>query len=205
MKKLAVIAGLLLWAVSASANPVTAELIAFLGQYENGIPTYPYALTINNGPDLMVMCDDYWHGGEPGDVWQANLTVLTTNNRSLLRFDRGGTGIPYKEAAWIMKQFAVTDKSQWPDMNYAVWGILSTGVPLDNLAEQWVAAAKAEAEKGFPHVNFGDVMILTPVDIFSPPQDPQEFMFLVPEPASFVLLGSAVVAAIGARRRFRLP
>lgn len=197
--------GLIVAALAPSAYAVNVELNAFLGQVEYGIPTYPYALTINTPPGMSgkwAMCDDYWHGGAPGDIWKANITLLRSDDLNLVRFPQVGiTG--YKEGAWLMKQFAVTDQSQWPAINFAVWAVFSNNVPLDPLAESWLDAAEQEAMNGFRGVNFSDVAILTPLDRFDPNlQHPQEYMyFIAPEPGTLMLCTSAVLAVMGGRAR----
>ena len=54
------------------------------------------------------MCDDWVHGGAPGDTWQANYTNLGTGNLSLLRFNQlPGALTLYDEVGWLLLQTEV--------------------------------------------------------------------------------------------------
>ena len=68
MKKLLLVLVLLLAAGSAYAGQVVqVNFIGFNGgQWQNG---YPYYANINGGQQINVMCDDWIHGGEPGQYW----------------------------------------------------------------------------------------------------------------------------------------
>jgi hypothetical protein len=101
------LAGLLLLGEIAFASPVTISLVSFDGPYVSGIPTYPYTLQYTGSAPFWGMCDDYYHDGAPGDIWQANLTNLGSGNLTYLRF--ASAGLPaYQEAAWILLQTEVT-------------------------------------------------------------------------------------------------
>ena len=145
----------------------------------NGIPTYPYTLQIGNGKPFFGMCDDYYHDGAPGDVWQANLTSLGRPNLANMRFGQSAGLAAYDEAGWILLQVATTAPVQWADMNFAVWHIFSPSVAIDQQAQGWIDLAQVEAQHGFPGVNFYDVLIATPVNIYAPPTGDQEFLFVV--------------------------
>ena len=43
---------------------------------------YPYTATINGVPGFSVMCDDWAHGGQPGQTWKANFTDLGSGDLS---------------------------------------------------------------------------------------------------------------------------
>ena len=175
------------------------QFLSFDGPFVNGIPTYPYTLQINDSVPFLAMCDDYYHDGAPGDVWQANLTSLETGDLSLVRFSSSGL-VAYQEAGWILLQTGVTASWQWPDMNFAVWHIFSPSVPIDTLAQYWINMAQIEAQNGFPGVDFNLVMIATPVDINAPPTGDQEFIYITPEPGSVILLASGCVGIAGLLR-----
>src|ERR1035438_1048047 len=78
VRKLMLIAGVLLMAaVSASAIPIEVTLLNYGpgGVWENG---YPYFGLVPGVGDTPIMCDDYVHGGNPGDKWFANITNMGT-------------------------------------------------------------------------------------------------------------------------------
>jgi hypothetical protein len=212
MKKFVVLVGLLLAAVCAYAspiggpdytitNPVTVSFLSFSsGGWQTG---YPYTLAINGVTGtVQAMCDDYLHGGMPGESWTANITNLGNDGLGLTRFNTMPQALTlYKEAGWILLQTPITPPIQYQDMNYAVWHIFDNAVPLDQGAMDWLEAAQDEAEIGFPHVPFDHVFIITPVNQYDPNlNDPQEFLTIAPqlqsttpEPGTLLLLGTGLV------------
>jgi hypothetical protein len=221
MRKLVVLAVLVLGAVYAYAGPTEFTFVAYSGgDWQNG---YPYYITQTNGPVgqyYAVMCDDYAHGGMPGDQWEANITDLGSKNISLTRFNNlsGPNSLYplglYDQAGWILLQTTTEPTSEWQAMNYAVWHIFDPNAPLVGDAQSWLNAAHQEYTIGFPGVDFNKVYIVTPVDQHDPdPNSMQEFMYIgqdttggnskdqpsTPEPGTLILLGTGVCAMFGRR------
>jgi len=202
MKKLMLLVALLLAAATAYAGSVDVELLGYSGgKWQNG---YPYSASVNGGAAIDVMCDDYAHGGMPGDHWQANFTDLGNNDISLLRFNQLNDALTlYDEAGWILLQTLTTNQNQWTDMNIAVWYIFDNNVQLDQGAQMWLDMAEQEAKNGFQGIDFHQVGIYTPVDQYgSDLNGPQELLTItstgtVPEPGTFVLLGTGLVGFLG--------
>ena len=199
MKKLILLVGLLALTGSAYAGPVNMQFIAFQsGGWQVG---YPYSLTVNGGL-IAAMCDDWAHGGSPGDTWQANYTNLGTANLSQLRFNQlTGALTLYDEVGWLLLQTRVTQQANWTDINYAVWHIFDSSAPLPGNAPYWLNQAQQEAVNHFPGVNFYQVGIYTPVNQYDAnPNGPQEFPTIVPEPGTLLLVGSGLFGLLARKR-----
>lgn len=198
MRRLTLVLALLTTA-TVYAAPVNMTFVNFQsGGWQAG---YPYYATINGAP-VDVMCDDWEHGGAPGDFWQANVTNLGTGDLSLLRFNQMNNALTlYDEAGWLLLQTEVVPQTQWTDINYAVWNIFDSTAPLPGNAQYWLTSAQQEAQNGFPGVNFYRVGILTPVNQYDPNLNhPQEFLQIIPEPGTLLLVGSGLVGLIARKR-----
>ena len=200
MKKTLIIAGLLVAAASLCSGSVTMVFQGF--QPAGWQAGYPYYLTANGTP-LNVMCDDWEHGGEPGDVWQANFTSLGSGNLSLLRWNQMPNALTlYQEAGWLLLETRNTPPVQWMDINYAVWSIFDSSVVLSPNQQYWLTSAQNEALLGFPGIDFNEVGIYTPVNQYDPNMnDPQEFLTTTPEPASLTLVCAGGIALFARRKK----
>ena len=208
-------------AVCAYADPTEFVFVGWSGdQWQNGYPYYIRTFDNPTASIIAVMCDDYVHGGQPGEEWDANITQLGSGNIQLARFNKfvqGPTSLSaltlYDEAGWILLQTQVEPTNQWREMNYAAWNIFDPNSPCDSACEGWLAAAQQAARDRFPGSDFNRVYIITPVDQYDPdPHHIQEFLALgtdsgllgqqgttVPEPGTLVLMGSGLLALVGRR------
>ena len=198
MKKFILLIGLLTLTGSAFAGPVKINFTGFsAGGWQTG---YPYYATVNGGSVIDVMCDDWYHGGLPGQTWQANYTNLGSKDLSTLRFNQmPGALTLYEEAAWLLLQTEVTPRNQWMAINFTVWNIFDPNAPTEGT--YWLTLAQREAALGFPGVNFNSIAIYTPVNQYDrDPNGPQELLTIVPEPSTLLLLGSGPAGLLSRKR-----
>jgi len=208
------------YASSSDSGPVEFTFVAWNnGQWQNG---YPYVIEPTNSPSgaiLAVMCDDYFHGGDPGDMWMANITQLGSDNISLARFNMtsGPTALSplklYDEAGYLLLQTQVEPTNQWQAINYAVWYIFDPSqTPCNGPCQMYLSEAQQASMHDFYGADFDKVYIITPVNQHDPnPNGPQEFLALgpdsglgigpgsptVPEPGTLLLLSSGLLAIVG--------
>jgi hypothetical protein len=187
--------------VCAYANPVEVRFAGLGGENQNGVYTYPYYLTIDNGPQIPMICDDFYHGSAIGDTWQANITALAGGDLSNTRF---GDLTKYQEAGFLLLQINDGNQPEWGNINFAVWQIFNPGVnagdpPPGTLgAAYWLNLAQTT---DLGNVDFSNVMILTPLDAHSESGD-QEFLYLTPEPGALMLIGGGLLTLFSQRKRF---
>ena len=187
--------GLLLGGVPAIADPVNIQFVGLGGQNQNGVYTYPYYLTINNGPWTPMVCDDFYDRISVGDMWQASIIDLSSHNVSGAMF---GDLTKYEEAAYLLLQINDSNTDQWGNINWAIWEIfdpgLDPGSEYKDGVNYWLSLAETT---DLSQVDFYGVKIVAPT---SPGY--QEFMYVTPEPGTLLMVGGGLLA-LWARRRQR--
>jgi hypothetical protein len=187
--------------MAAFADPIKVRFAGLGGQVQNQTYTYPYYLTMNNGPQIPMICDDFLHQSNVGDTWQANLTNLGTDNLSKTRFNNL-TG--YEQAGFLLMQISDSNQKEWGNINFAIWKVfdpeLSMGAtPRGTLGpDYWYRLAKTT---NLSNIDFSEVEILTPTAKHSNSGD-QEFLFLTPEPGTLLLIGGGLIGLFAQRKRF---
>ena len=182
-------------------DPVEVRFADLGGQNQNGEYTYPYYLTINNGPETAMICDDYLHTSNVGDTWQANLTNLGVGDLSKTRFNNL---TEYQEAGFLLMQINHGNQNEWGNINFAIWKIFDPNVNMGGTPsgtfgpEYWYDLA---VSTDLTNMDFSAVEIVTPTRAHCDSGD-QEFLYLTPEPGTLLLIGSGLIGLFSQRKRF---
>ncbi len=187
--------------IAAFATPVEAGFAGLGGQSQNGEYIYPYFITIDNGAQIAMMCDDFYHQSSVGDTWQANITSLTSGDLSKTRFNNL---TEYQEAGFLLMQVNNSNQAEWGNINFAIWKTFNSsvnmgGTPAGTLGpDYWYNLAQTS---DLSNIDFSGVEIVTPLHPGCDSGD-QEFLFMAPEPSTLMLIGSGLIGLFSQRKRF---
>jgi hypothetical protein len=191
--------------VCAFADPVQVNFVGVSGNSQNGVYVYPYYLTINDGPQIPVICHDFYHHSAVGDIWQANITSLVGGDLSNTRFGNLPDALHlYQEAGFLLMQTNDSGQAEWGNINFAVWMIFNPSVdpgtppPGTKGAAYWLNLAQTT---DLSHIDFSGVNIVTPLDAHGEGGD-QEFIYVTPEPATLMMIGTGLLGLFSQRKRF---
>ncbi len=200
MRKLA--PALLLLALTLLVPAAQADSVTFTGV--NGVNNgqyyvSPYFGTINGVP-VTLYCVDFRNSVHIGQTWTANLSTLTNgSNLSNTRYGGLTNALAlYQQAAWLTTQFA-SHTNDYVNLQYALWNLFTPSAPDTAGSNAWLAAAAAN----YASINLSNFRIVTntaPLSLTGSNQV-QEFITVVPEPASMLLFGSGMAAIAGVIRR----
>ena len=169
----------------------------------------PYKLSINGGPVVLGICDDFWTNISVGSTWTAAANNLS--NPSVLKF--GDQGVEkYYQAAYLgnlLLSVDLTKSGTLADqtaLSFAIWQLFNnktTDSPFNHLSgtPQILAQAKLylEQAKGATANSFAGWTVYTP----NPLTASQEMLVHVPEAPAVALLGLNIAALLGLAAIFR--
>ncbi|HKV28656.1 MAG TPA: PEP-CTERM sorting domain-containing protein [Candidatus Acidoferrales bacterium] len=189
----------------AMAGSVDIQLKGVGGANQGGVYVAPYYLSINGGPSIPVICDDFSHEVTIGEGWKGHISTFA--DLSTTRFGSADTQ-QYDEAAWLFTKFEA-NPGQAGDINFALWALFtpsatgSSGYTAG--AATWYSdALNWYAAGGENSFNFSGFEIITP-DNLTGSDSPQEFISYspTPEPSTLLLLGTGLLG-LGSfgRKRF---
>lgn len=187
-KRIILLLAILTLSLAASATTVDMQFNAPVGGDYNGVPTYPYDVSVN-GQSQWLMCVSYNEHITGGETWQATVESITS--------------LQDEQLAWLFQQAEQnSDFSVKAEINAAAW-YLNEGAPqLDEGAQFWLNQALNQT---FTDGEFQGVVKYVPIDGTQSWQGelPQEFLgdAPVPEPSTLLMLGTGVLGVAGVVRR----
>ena len=200
MKLLRLFCGVLFLVLGILSLPAMAGIVNMqftglpTGNNYGGVASYPYNISVNEGPNQWMMCLGYIEHIEGGETWQATVASIGSLDPKTHLLDY--------QAAFLYEK-AVADHGANSDLNAAVW-YLFEGVPsLTPGAQAFVSQAQSQT---FNQGEFADVLLYTAIPGTESGNlgTAQSFLGSTPEPGTLALFGSGMIGLAGMlRRKFR--
>lgn len=170
------------------------------------------------GTSFTVFCVDYFNHIGFNSPYTAKVTNLATGNMTNTRFGAAEL-TDYRKAFYLTTRFAANPTSNWGDIHATIWSLFVSGGPTPSsnswltLANNWYSSTGATADWSQAFV-LSDVAISHGANGQTYPGTGgvQEFVAgqinipvstqsTVPEPSTYALLGTGLLAVIFAARR----
>jgi hypothetical protein len=190
------------FAALATATPLSVSFVnagaPFMLDVDSRALVGPYTLN-TGGQNIAGMCvDDFY---ETSGTWTANVTDVTADNLANTylgnhNYTINGTQVSgasiYLDEAYLYSQI-VKPGSDRVHLQDAAWTLMDyvTGHTPHSIGDDAVNNILAKLATSASSFNASGYEILTPIDNGSHVE--QEFIFATPEPASYGLLGGALV------------
>ena len=214
-------AALALSATVASAQTTATFLGGTTAETDGSHLIGPFNGTLQALPgsaqSVTMFCIDVLNDVAVGQSWTGVLTSLADPAASLATTRHSAASDPmamtkYRTTAWLSSHFGLQANETWADIQHAIWNVWAPG---QYAANAWDAAGAAAAASGFAGFDFSGYAVLTDVTgIGQSIGGAQEFIVpggiggggtgsVVPEPSTYLLMATGMVALAGVARRRR--
>lgn len=221
LRSLAGAAALALSATVASAQTTVTFLGSPTAASDGSHLIGPFDGTLQALPgsaqSVTMFCIDVLNDVAVGQSWTGVLTSLADPSASLAttRYPVGSDAMAmtkYRTTAWLSSQFGLQSTETWADIQHAIWNVWAPG---RYAANAWDAAGAAAAASNFRGFDFSRWSVLTDVTgVGRTLGGAQEFVVpggiggggtgsVVPEPSTYLLMATGMVALAGVARRRR--
>jgi len=133
-------------ALPAFAAPANLQYTGLpTGNNYFGVPSYPYNISVNGGPNQLMMCIGYNEHIEGWEAWQANVVSIASLDPV--------TYLKDYQAAFLFEK-AVADGGANSDVNAAIWNLFegAPGLTPSAQALQDLAISQTYMKGEFPNV-----------------------------------------------------
>jgi hypothetical protein len=156
---------------------------------------------------VPLYCDDFANDVGFGQVWEANLSTITTgSDLSVTRYGAANNALQlYQEIAYLDSQFAVQPSSEYADLQATIWDIFNPKMSPEPSTGYWLQ----QAEKNFSTMSFDSFRVVTNIGPVLQTGQVQEFLTIltpaqiastsaaVPEPGTIALMTQTGLVAGG--------
>jgi hypothetical protein len=191
----------------AFAGTVSMDFTGVGGASGGGVYTYPYYFSINGGPQTSLICDSFDNTVQVPETWTANVnSLLTAGNAGEGYFT--GKQTQY-DAAGLIFEAILTGTLSAVEGNWAIWGLFSssarsnpfyTSSGANTIESQYLSTATTDVTNHTLPGYLANMVVYTPVGGVAGGSGPQEYIGVVPEPASLALFGSGLALLFGVLR-----
>jgi hypothetical protein len=175
-------------------------------------PYQAQVMSVPGQPTIDVFCVDFQHTVSVGQTWNAlysNVMGDLSQTRAGVQFGEATARTMYQQAAFLTTRFAGASADEQRGIQSAIWNIFHGGAPDHAQASAWRTLAESDyLTAGLDYSTFAVLTDTRFTDSLDPTRGTQELLTgvpptVVPEPSTYLLMSTGLVAIAGIARRRR--